>query len=223
MAFSTLATIRTSRLNPLLGITNDALTEPWGSTTDRNAALQDAFQRLWPEMARLREESFNSGGGNVTTYVLNTIRNVEAIQIRQLATGQIVGEVKNFRDWTDEAADPPIYTVQFAGSYLATTGFTAIGYSPYVVPAGDGSFCDLPPDKEWIVVAGARAYIYLRALNQFMNTGAFQTSNRANAITPAELLTMQTAAEAQFQNGMHNNARSLRLPKSARLRYKPIG
>lgn len=215
MAFSTLDQIR-AKLNAQLGVA-DGSTAPFGSSSDRNVALQDAFARLWPTMARLHRETVPVLA-NTVDYTLSTVRDL--LTIEELDAESIVRrEIRNFRTWVDESADPPVRRLLLPVGYTAATvTWRAVGYAPYKVPVNGADTADIEPRLEWIVVAGAISFLYQRRFHEFTYFEQRQHQNVDNVISPAELFSMYQDAERRFLEGISGNRRSLALPKVNRLR-----
>lgn len=215
MAFSTLAQIRTGKLNPELGLKSDA-DGAFGTTVDRNAALSWAFAELWPVMARLVKEAFTPLNTS-TEYVLATIRDVQVIDVTN-TSGVLMSKLDSFRVYSDETTTPPIQRLVLPAVPSTSNTYHVLGYAPYVVPVVDADACDLPPEQEWVVVAGARAFLYRRQMNRHITSQRFQNENRSTAETVAELSALYNVARSEFQDAMNRNRRNLSLPKAANLR-----
>jgi hypothetical protein len=218
VAYSTLEDIRTDLLNPDLGITDDTAAKPWGDETVRNEAIRDAIRRMWPRMARLLRESVTIQA-SVVDYALTSIRDLETIEVSD-SNGHVRREVRNFRTWVDRSDDPPVGRFLLPVGWKAGTTETiqAIGYAPYAVPSADDDEVDIDPSLLWIVVYGARAYLYRRRFNQWVDYEMFANVNRDNATTPSELFAMYQDSERLYQVGLEENGRDLALARSARLR-----
>lgn len=213
MAFSTLDAIRTGGLNIELGLTSDS-DNSFGTTTQRNFYLQRAFAKLWPEMARLTRESVATVS-NQTAYTLTSIREIERIDV-QNSTGNVQSRIRSWESWLDEAAEPPTIRLEIPKMEAGLTLYV-IGYKPYLVPAAGGSSCDLPPELEHVVCAGARVEAYRAKVNQFANFERFQNENRANALSPADILELLRQAQREYNEGRAKNARNLTAAKRAQL------
>lgn len=217
MAFSTLDDLRAD-LNADLGLGDDTATAPWGSQTVRNTALQDALRRMWPRMARLIREDVTIVA-EATEYDLTDIRDLETIEVYN-SDGRVYKEIRNFRAWDDHEADPVVTHFLLTTYWQAGTTDTikAVGYAPYTVPATGGASLDLPPELEYIAIHGARAYLYRRRFNQWVDFEQQQVQNRDNASSPSELFAMYQDAERLFNDAVEQNGRRMALPKTARLR-----
>ena len=204
MAFSTLDAVRTGGLNTELGLTGDS-DDRFGTTTQRNYALQEAIRRLWPEMARLTRETIT-----VTTdtldYTLTTLREVawlEQLDATATADKGFLRRLDNFRVWYDEEDASPVVRFTLPASLdPAIYGLRAVGYAPYTVPTSSppssSGTLDLQPEDEWIIVQGARALLYRRLLNSFAVYERHENENRKTFLTPEQLLTMSREAEGMF-------------------------
>ena len=81
------------------------------------------------------------------------------------------------------------------------------GYAPYIVPANGAASCDLPPELEYIVCAGARVEAYRAKLNQYANFPRLANENRANAISAAEVIELMRTATTEFNAYKAANAK----------------
>jgi hypothetical protein len=77
---------------------------------------------------------------------------------------------------------------------------------------------DVPERFAWILVAGARAELYRRRFNQWVDFEQHQVQNRDNATSPSELFAMYQDSERIFERAIEMHARRLGLPKTSRLR-----
>ena len=218
MTYSTLDGLRTSKLNNALGLSADGDTY-FGSTSLRNLALQDACARLWPEMARLTRETDIAIAQDQTAFTLSAIRDVISVTVFD-EDGEPVKELTNFRQWVDEAADPPTVRLEFANQPSATTDtLTVMGYAPYTVPSSGSSSFDIEPRFEHILIQGALAYVYRWRLNQFMDFERHQNENRTNAVTAETLMRMEATHHERFLGLVDQHKRSFRGGRNASLRY----
>lgn len=222
MAFKDLDGLRTAKLNPDLGIASgdDAEAEPWGDTTVRNTAIIDTISRMWPRMALHVVESLTIVTDAVE-YNLTTIEELIGIRVKN-SSGQVYKEIKNFRSWVDRSAATPVGKVLLSISWSAGTTETleAEGYRPFTVPATGSDTLDIPPEWEWIVMNGARAYLYRRRFNQWVDFEGYQATNRDNATSPSELFSMYQDAERQFESALDTHGRRTTVAKTARLRRR---
>lgn len=212
MAFSTLDAVRTGKLNVDLGLTGDS-DDRFGTTAIRNQALQDALYRLWPRMARLTRETITI---SLTSwdYTLTTLRDVVELELTDSTGYGWHQTLDNFTTWYDEEDATPVVRLRLPAlitdsSYI----LKAIGYAPYTVPASSppsssGSL-DLQPEDEWIIVAGARAFLYRRQLNSFVTYERHENENRKTFLSPEQLLTMATSAEREFEEAIRRHPRRL--------------
>jgi len=90
-----------------------------------------------------------------------------------------------------------------------------LGFAPYIVPATGPTLCDLPPRLEFVVCAGARVEAYRAKLGQYANFKNFQSENRLNAITAAEMLDLLRSSERDFKQYRDDNPRGLTGTKRA--------
>ncbi len=214
MAYSILSAIRNPGLDTELGIAtaDDATDTTFGTTAARNFYLQRAFAKLWPDMARLTREDVTTVEKQ-TDYTLTTLRDIERISV--LDTAGLEGDqIKSWQLYEDEAADPIVKRLLIPRMAGGLT-LRCIGYAPYIVPAADGSACDLPPRLEYVVCAGARVEAYRAKVNSFANFKNFQNENRTNAISVGELLDLMRSAERDFARYKLDNRRELTGAKRA--------
>jgi hypothetical protein len=215
MAFKTLDTLRTAGLNLELGLASDA-DNTWGTTTQRNAFITNAIAKLWPTMARLTRETFTTVAYQ-NDYTLTSLVDVERLEVMDITnTGIVASRVRSWQMYSDEAADPPTLRLTIPNVESGRT-IRAIGYVPYLIPASGVSSCDIPPRLEWVVTAGARVEAYRWKLNQFANYDRFANENRANSLTPADVIELLRQAKSDFDKGMRDNARNLTGAKRAQL------
>lgn len=221
MAFSDLDAVRIGALNVELGLSGDS-DDTFGTTAQRNYALQEAIRRLWPEMARLTRETIT-----VVTdqkdYTLTTLREVaflELLDATESATEGFLTRLDNYRVWYDEEDATPVVRLQLpAAMDPAVHGLRAVGYVPYTVPASSppsssGSL-DLQPEDEWIIVQGARAFLYRRKLNQFADYERHENENRKTFLTPEQIITLAREAEGMFLAGKASRRRRVVTGKRA--------
>lgn len=214
-----IADIRTDLLNPDLGLTDDTATEPWGDETVRDRAIITAVERLWPTMARLVREDL-AIVTDADEYELDEIFDLETIEVRD-DTGRVYKEIRNFRSWVNDSADPAVSVVSLPVYWPAGTVDTlkAVGYAPFTVTGAAGAEAtDVPARHAHILVDGARAYLYRRRFNQWIDFEQHQVQNRDNATSPSELFAMYQDAERIFQRAISENGRRMALPKVSRLR-----
>lgn len=208
MAFKTLDALRTGVLNDELGITNDADTT-WGTTAQRNIWIQKAIAKLWPQMGRLTRETLTTVT-NQQDYTLTTLSDVERLEVMDPGAPTLLsGRVPSWQLYEDEAADPPTKRLLLPAGLSSGLTVRAIGYAPYIIPASGGASCDIPPRLEWIVGAGARVEAYRFKLGTFANFEKFQNDNRQNSLTAADMVELLRQAQADFNRGRSENARSL--------------
>lgn len=217
MAFLTLGVVRTAHLNPALGLDSDTDVS-FGNTATRNAALKDAFARLWPEMGRVVRENITFTS-SVSEYTLTDVQKVQAIDVVD-TSGNRVSEVKSWRVYEDESDDANATVVRLVLSSPQPTSVTgrAIGYRRYLVPSVNADVCDLPDALIYIVVLGAKAYLYGNMLNRHITSQRRQSENTSTAESTQELLAMFQTARADFLTARTENRRSLALPRATGLR-----
>lgn len=231
---STLTVLRTSYLNVELGLDDDS-DNRFGTTAVRESALQNAFRRIWPRMARYGRETITltetegvvsygsgyiaydgawSGGaaGSVGTYVYELTELKEVLYLELLdPSGVPVAKLDNFRVDTEDS------TVRLLLAVAPSTGLTcyAYGYAPYTVPSTGSASSDLPADLEWIIVQGARAELYRRLLNQFAVYERHENENRRTSLAADQMIGMAREAERMFQEGIALNRRKVAVPRRA--------
>lgn len=205
---STLTVLRTSYLNNELGLDSDA-DDRFGTTSIREAALQNAFRRIWPRMARYGRETITL----VTDTFIYTLSELKEVLYLELldSDGIPVARLDNFRVVTEDS------TVQILLPVAPNPELTcyAYGYAPYTVPASGAASSDLPSDQEWIVVHGARAELYRRLLNSFVVYERHENENRRTSLTVDQMIGMAREAEAMFQQGIAQNRRKVAVPRRA--------
>lgn len=215
MAFKTLDALRTGGLNDELGLTSDSDTT-WGTTTQRNSWITKAIAKLWPTMGRLTRETLTTVLDQ-QDYAPTSLYDIERIEVMDPSTPtRVGGHVKSWQHYIDEAADPPTNRLTLPPMDSGIT-LRLIGYAPYLIPASGGASCDIPPRLEWIVYAGARVEAYRWQLNKFAAFEKFANENRANSLTPADIVELLRQARADFAQGMEQNARNLTGSKRAKL------
>lgn len=215
MAFKTLDGLRTGGLNDELGLTSDSDTT-WGSTTLRNAWITRAIAKLWPQVGRLTRETLTTTT-DTQDYTLTSIVDVERLEVMDETTPTLVASrIRSWQHYMDEAADPPTNRLTIPNLQSGRT-VRVIGYVPYLIPASAGASCDIPPRLEWLVYAGARVEGYRWKLNQFANYERFANENRANSLTPADVIELLRQAKSDFDRGKSDNARNLTAAHRAQL------
>lgn len=205
---STLTVLRTSYLNVELGLTGDS-DNRFGDTTTRETALQNAFRRIWPRMARYGRETVTLAA-DTFVYTLTELTEVLYLELLD-STGIPVARLDNFRVTIEDT------TVQLLVPFAPDTTLTcyAYGYAQYTVPASGAASSNLPSDLEWIIVQGARAELYRRLLNQFVVYERHENENRKTFLTPDQLIGMAREAEAMFRDGVNQNRRKVAVPRRA--------
>lgn len=222
MAFNTLGGLRQNRLNVELGLSTDVDTgndSRFGTRAERNLAIADAIRNLWPMCARMTRETVPIVEGQVD-YTLATVWDVMAIETTDSLqdVAGATGVIAKYRSWRDETADPPVVRLMLLAPLRDTLSMRVIGYAPYTVPSVDGDTLDIPPLMEPVITAGARAILYLRRINQFVDFERFQNTDRATMLSPEQMLTMWQAAQRQYDEGMRRWPRGATEPKIATFR-----
>lgn len=199
---STLDAVRTGALNIELGLTGDS-DDRFGTTAERNYALQEAIRQLWPRMANLTREVVVIEEG-VLEYDLGTVRDV--VRLEQYdADGVFLSDLgDNYGAWYDESE--PATRFSLVAPLDPETTLKVLGYAPYTVPtssppASSGSL-DLRAEDEWIIVTGARAMLYRRLLNQFVVFERHENENRRTALSADQIIAMAEQAERKFQQAI---------------------
>ena len=205
---STLTVLRTSYLNVELGLDDDA-DNRFGTTAVRESALQNAFRRIWPRMARYGREAITLAT-DTFVYTLSELKEVLYLELLD-STGIPVARLDNFRVDTEDS------TVRLLLPVAPNPELTchAYGYAPYTVPASGGASSDLPADLEWIVVHGARAELYRRLLNTFAVYERHENENRRTSLTVDQMIGMAREAERMFQEGIALNRRKVAVARRA--------
>ena len=217
MAFSTLDAIRTGALNTELGLTGDS-DDRFGTTAQRNFALQDAIRQLWPRMARLTRESVTVVEDQLD-YALTTVRDVVLLEQYDEDGMFLSNLANNYRSWWDEEDATPVVRLHLVAPLDTTTSLKVLGYAPYTVPASSppssSGTVDLQNEDEWIIVAGARALLYRRLLNQFVVFERHENENRRTSLSADQIIAMAEQAERKFQNALALRPRRIAKVKRA--------
>ena len=214
MAFETLAQLR-ARLNTDLGVA-DGATLPWGDATVRNAAIREGFERLWPQMKRLRTESQTYVAGQ-QLYTLTSVIDVQLVEVKS-SDGIVYKDLKNWRNWVVDD-DTPVTTFRLS-SGIAETGATLefTGYAPYESDlTSDTDACDLDGRYTWIPLQGARSYLYRRKYHEYLDYQQFANINRENDTTPQTLFAAYQDAENRFEHAVATHAAQVSMPRRARM------
>lgn len=206
-------------LNDVLGLTDDSDAR-FGSTAQRNMALQDGCRRLWPDMARLASETITITSGTLD-YALTTLRQVERLESTNSAVTTYYSDLgKDFAVWYDESTTSPTARLRLPQALDTTLTLKAVGYVPYAVPSsGSGTF-DLLPEDEWIVVEGAVSWLYRRQMHSFVTYQRHENENRRTSLSMGEMQAMYRDAEARYQQAKMSHRRRLVVPKRA-IRARP--
>lgn len=218
MAFLALDALRTDYLNIELGLATDG-DNSFGTTTARNFFIQNAIRKLWPDVAKLTSETFVTGSDD-QTYTLTSIEDVERLEVLDATNNQLVGStIRSFQVVRDESSDPPVNRLLIPNM---ASGYTVrvLGYAAYSVPATGAATVDFPTRMAHVVSAGARVEAYRAKLNAFVNFEQFANENRANVVTPPELLELLRQAEREWERGKRTVARGFSAPKRARTQLR---
>lgn len=211
MAFSDLDTLRAS-LNTELGIT-DGSTQPFGSSTDRNRYLQNAFRKMWPRMARLVRQSVTPTDTTMD-YTLTAIRDVVRIDVLD-SDGLVKDEIRSWELIVDESADPIVRRLLIPEMATSVT-LRVTGYQPYKVPASGADTCDLPSELEHIPLAGARAEAYRARMTQYIDYEQRASENPTTATSGAEIMQLYLAAKQEFDELLVAHQRNITVARRAK-------
>lgn len=215
MAYLTLDTLRTQYLNLELGLPSDLDTKSFGDQGARNYYICNAIRKLWPEVAKLTSETFVTLA-NTQLYSLATVEDVERLEILVDGDPDLVGEtIRSWQVVRDESTDPPTVNLLIPRVASGQT-VRVIGYAPYAIPAIGSSEVDFPSRMAHVVIAGARVEAFRTKVTTFLNFAQFANENRANVVTPPELLDLLRQAEREWQSGKASIARSFSAPRRAR-------
>ena len=213
MSFSTLAQVRQNGLNPELGLSVDS-DDSFGSTTQRNFYLRRALEKLWPDMGRLMRFQLTTTGAmeyDLTALAVG-LRAIERIQVLD-ASGNMVDALKSWQLYVDETGSGTSrLTLQRMASGIT---LDLIGYAPYKVCTIDADVLDLPPEREYVICAGARVEAYRAKANGFANFERLANENRPNALSAAEILELLRIARAEWEQYRAENARPMAAPHRA--------
>lgn len=199
-------------LNDELGLSSDA-DNRFGTTTQRDQAITQAIQKLWPRVARLVDEEV-AGDPATLEYELSDIWDVMTIEVSD-SSGSVAGptqvltKFRSYRIETDTAAS----RLTLATPLRSTQSLRVIGWAPYDAAAVDEY--DFPLLMTPVVTAGARAILYLRRLNQFVDFERHQNANRSTTLSPEQVLTMWQSAQREYEDGMRMWQRGASEPKTA--------
>jgi hypothetical protein len=216
MAYSTLDALRTGLLNVELGLPADT-DNAFGTTTERNTYLRLAFMKLWPTMARFKRADV-AVVEDANFYDLTSVglRDVERIQ-RLDASGYYVEDIRSWDVQTDETSDPVTMRLTVTSLSTVLPTLRIWGYARYKVPASGTDTCDLPPDLEYVVSAGARAEAYRARMNSYAAFERLRNENRANALSAAEIMELFRQAVRDFDQYRSDNRRAFTGAKRAKL------
>lgn len=210
---TTQATMRTGQLNVDLGLDSDS-DDRFGTTAVRNLAIQDAIRRMWPRMGMADSETVTP---LEDTYVYEIQTLWDVVKVVQVdADGAFIRTVSDWSlDRDDSSNTLPGHSIAFPYPPSTDTTMTVWGYVPYTVPSADGDTLDVPTAAEWVVVAGARSFLYRRQLNQFATFERRRNENQRTTLSPEQLLTMQRDAEALYREGIAAFSRVAQTPRRA--------
>jgi hypothetical protein len=201
----TLDTVRTGQLNDELGLVDDT-DASFGDTARRNRYLQNAYRRLWPEMAQLvRSDIAAIDAAHFYDLTASGILDIERIETID-TTGDIIGSVASWLLLPDYSTSPPTLRLM-ATALSAGTTMRVWGYKRWTVPANGAAACDLPEDLHYVVAAGAREDAYRAKMNEFADFERFANENRANALSAAEVIELMAQARRDFDRYKADNAR----------------
>lgn len=129
-----LAWVRTNKLNPDIGLTDDTADIPWGDETVRELALKEAIRRLWPRMGRLVYEDV-SIVPDQDEYLLDDIWDLETLEVRG-PEATVYKELANWRNWLDNGDENEVEPIKRLMLPVAwrpghTDTLRAIGFRPY--------------------------------------------------------------------------------------------
>jgi hypothetical protein len=200
-----LDSVRTGQLNDELGLVDDTDVS-FGDTARRNRYLQNAYRRLWPEMAQLvRADVAAIDEAHFYDLTASGILDIERITTID-ASADIIGAVTSWLLLPDHTTSPPTLRLEVPGLTAGTT-LRVWGYKRWSVPATGPSTCDLPEDLHYVVAAGAREDAYRAKMNEFADFERFANENRANALSAAEVIELMAQARRDFDRYKADNAR----------------
>lgn len=174
---TTIATLRTARLNPYLHRT-DGSARPW-SDTECNAFLADALTDLWPDHGVSVVEDLTSDA-NVDRYTLSSVQRVSRISLLD-GLGREVDRVTDWRIVEDSGTrDVIIHPV-------LSTGLTVrvYGYKPFDVTASD-----LPTQLEHIVGMLGASYAYGALAAEVTNSERMQNLDSGRIVDASTAASM---------------------------------
>jgi hypothetical protein len=150
---------------------------------------------------------------NLTTLNI-PLREVIAITVFDSA-GTEVDAVRSWNLHLDEAAEPRTSRLIVPDGLSGQDSVYLYGYTPYIVPASAGSSCDLPPELEYVVCAGARVEAYRSKLNEYANFPRLANENRANGLSASEIIELMRSAVTDFREARAANAKEAAAPRRA--------
>ena len=206
---ATLDAIRTGYLNLDLGLDSDA-DDRFGDDDTRNLGLQDAIRRMWPRMAQLTTQTI-APTLDTTSYTLTSIRDVIRLELFDSDSNYLSEFGGNWR--TRETLSATAYTITLILPHAIDTSLSLVvtGYKPFTVPAStppaSSGTHDIPDEFLWIVVAGARSFLYRRQMNKFAVFERHRNESNKTYLTADQMLGMANDAERMFQQGVNDNRR----------------
>jgi len=206
---STLTALRTGVLNVELGLDADS-DDRFGTTAQREYALQESYRRLWPRMARLDREEVTLVT-DATDYTLVTVQELVMLELFD-ASDAFLTRINDYRSWVE---DDTTSRLSLSVPLATTLSLFATGYLPYTVPASGAATSTLPTEREYIVVQGARAFLFRRLYNQFIVYERHENENRKTSLSAGELMGMAREAEGMFQAGMSQYPRKMATARKA--------
>lgn len=215
MPYQTRLQLRT-RLNLDLGLSDDTAEKPWGDEAVRDEAIRDGFERLWPQMRRMQDETQDYENLK-QTYDLTKVKDVQLVEVVS-SDGVIRNELKNWRNFAVDD-DPVRYTLRLSSASAPTsTELHISGYAPYFSQfTDDADPCDLEDRLAWIPLVGARAWLYRRRYHEYLDYEQHANLNRVNAMDPPTLFTAYQDAEARFQQALEEHHYEVSYPRRSRV------
>lgn len=212
---STLATLRTTKLNVDLGLADDD-DDRFGTDEERNRFLISAYERLWPVMGRLITEEVEIEAG-VREYELEAIEDINIIELLNPDAGlNYAGRISAWRLIPDETSDPPLLRLSVPSGLRTGWTMRITGYAPFSIPSTGTTTSELAARLEFIVVTGARAEAYRWRLNRFVDYDQQAVASPVTAISAGELRDLYLAAKSEFEQLVYAHRRSMASPRRGR-------
>jgi hypothetical protein len=167
-------------------------------------------------MKRMRTET-ETYTANQQLYPLTIVQDPQLVEVMS-SDGMVYKELKNWRCWTLDD-DPKVVQLRLA-SPVAETGASLVihGYTRYKsYMTGDSDTCDLADELTWIPLQGARAYLYRRRYQEFMDYEQFANLNRDNDMDAGTLFAAYQDAEGRFQHALATHATEVSIPRRSRM------